>query len=101
MFLKQKYGLTALVAGASEGLGAAFSHRLAAEGMDLVLVARRRAPLDTLAQTLRARHGVQVTCIACDLAQTDAAEQLITALAGQEINLLVYNAAIPRSESVV
>jgi uncharacterized protein len=95
MHLKQKYGSTALIAGASEGLGAAFSERLAAEGMDLVLVARRKEPLEALAHTLRTVHGVQVTCIPCDLAQTEAAQKLIDALQGQEINLLVYNAAIP------
>lgn len=95
MSLKQKYGPTALIAGASEGLGAAFAEYLAAAGMDVVLVARRREPLDALAVTLTTTYKVRATVITCDLAQVDAAQQLVTALDGLEINLLVYNAAIP------
>lgn len=82
------------MAGASEGLGAAFSHFLAAAGMDLVLVARRMAPLEMLASELRERHKVQVQCISCDLAATDAVAQIQASLDGKEIHLLVYNAAI-------
>ncbi len=95
MKLKEKYGKLALVAGASEGLGAAFSHRLAAEGFDMVLVARREAPLSDLAAALRAQYGVTVSCLVCDLAKADAAIYLAESLKDSEIDLLVYNAAIP------
>jgi uncharacterized protein len=95
MALKAKYGSLALIAGASEGIGAAFAHYLAAEGMDVVLVARRRDPLDALAAQLAGQYHVSATVITCDLAEQDAAQQLITALGGREINLFVYNAAIP------
>jgi len=94
MLLKQKYGELALIAGASEGIGAAFATYLAAEGMNLVLVARRKEPLDKLAALLMNKYKVQIECICCDLASTDAAQQLQLALAGKEINLLVYNAAL-------
>jgi uncharacterized protein len=95
MDLKKKYGKLALVAGASEGLGAAFSQRLAAEGFDLVLVARREAPLLELAATLRTKYGVSVSCLVCDLAKADAATYLAKSLEDSTIDLLVYNAAIP------
>jgi uncharacterized protein len=95
MSLKQKYGQTALVAGASEGLGAAFAHYLAAEGMDLVLIARRKEPLEKFAAELRDKYKVQTSCICCDLAEMNAATYIQTELAGKSIDLLVYNAAIP------
>ncbi len=95
MSLKEKYGSCALIAGASEGIGAAFAHHLAAAGMDVVLVARRRDPLEALATQLAQQYNVGTTVITCDLADRDAAQQLQTALDGREINLFVYNAAIP------
>lgn len=93
--LKQKYGSLALVAGASEGIGAAFANYLAADGIDLILVARRLEPLELLAASLRAQHHVQIDCISCDLAAMDAAQVLQQATEGREIAMLVYNAAIP------
>ena len=59
MNLKQKYGNTALVAGASEGIGAAYAKCLAEEGLDLVLVARRRNLLESFADSLRTRRRQQ------------------------------------------
>jgi len=94
MSIRQKYGSLALVAGASEGIGAAFSGCLAAAGMDLVLVARRKEPLDQLATLLMNQYGIQVTCISCDLSDPDAAFTIREALKGKEINMLVYNAAM-------
>jgi uncharacterized protein len=92
--LKQKYGPLALVAGASEGIGAAFSHYLAAAGMDLVLVARRGELLNHLAGQLTGKYGIQVSCISCDLSDTGAATNLLDSLRDKEINLMVYNAAM-------
>jgi short-subunit dehydrogenase len=92
--LKQKYGQLALVAGASEGIGAAFSHYLASKGMDLVIVARRKEPLEQLANLLMDKYQIKVDCICCDLSDTNAALYVEEALNGKEINLLVYNAAM-------
>lgn len=94
MNLKQKYGKTALVAGASEGIGAAYANFLASEGFDLVLIARRMEPLRELANLLKEKHEIEILCISCDLAESTAAQQIEEALNGKEINLLVYNAAL-------
>jgi uncharacterized protein len=94
MNFKEKYGKTALVAGASEGIGAAFATILAAAGMNLVLVARRLQPLQMLAGRLENDYKVWTTCISCDLGKPDAVQQLQEALDGREINMLVYNAAL-------
>jgi hypothetical protein len=94
MNLQRKYGKTAMVLGASEGIGAAFATYLAAEGLDLVLVARRLVPIQQLADVLKGTYEVEVTCISCDLTSANATQEIEEALSGKEINLLVYNAAL-------
>ena len=94
MNLKQKYGNTALVAGASEGIGAAFATHLAAEGMDLVIIARRLQPLEQLADLLKNKFRINVKCISCDLSEFNATQLVEEALNGLDISLLVYNAAL-------
>jgi short-subunit dehydrogenase len=92
MNLKKKYGNTAMIAGASEGIGGAFAAFLAKEGFDLVLIARRQQPLELLAESLRIENNIKVTCMTCDLSDDDAIQQIQEKLKGMEINLLVYNA---------
>ena len=94
MNIKQKYGNTALVAGASEGIGAAFASYLAAEGLDLVIIARRLLPLQQLSESLEKKHKVNVTGISCDLSDPNAAQQIEKALNGREIDIIIYNAAL-------
>ena len=94
MTFKQKYGDTALVAGASEGMGAAYANALAARGLDLVLIARRKEPLEATAEAIREKHGVAVKTVSCDLASPDVLQQIEAAVGDKQIDFLVYNAAL-------
>ena len=87
-------GRTALVTGASSGLGVSFARQLAARGADLVITARREDNLRALAEELAARHGVKVSVIPLDLAAPGAAEKLWAATegAGRAVDVLVNNA---------
>lgn len=88
-----KYGAWAVVAGASEGLGAAFADALAVRGMNLLLLARRANPLDAVARRIRKESGVEVRTLAIDVSAPNVSSALADASAGLEIGLLVYNAA--------
>lgn len=92
--LLDRYGSWALVAGASEGIGAAFAHALAEAGFNLVLIARRQAPLEGLAADLRARFGHSVQTVTLDLASPELALRFGAIAAEREIGLVVYNAAL-------
>jgi short-subunit dehydrogenase len=92
--MKERYGHKALIAGASEGIGAAYAEYLAAEGFSLYLVARRKDPLQKLADMLAQRYGVTVRQIICDLSDDDAAGQIISSTAGDEPDIMIYNAAL-------
>lgn len=94
MSLKEKYGSLALIAGASEGIGAAYATYLAKEGIDVILVARKLEPLQKLATELSTKYNIKADCITCDLASVNAAQELVDRLKDREINLLVYNAAL-------
>jgi short-subunit dehydrogenase len=88
-----RYGHWAVVAGASEGLGAAFAHALAEHRMSLVLIARRQTALDARAAELKARWGAEVRTIACDLADTSFADHLARETTGLDVGFAVFNAS--------
>jgi short-subunit dehydrogenase len=84
-----RYGPWALVAGASEGVGAAFSVELAKRGLNLVLVARRTAALEALAESL----PTTVVPVTADLSTSDGLDAVGSAAAEHEIGVVVANAA--------
>lgn len=87
---------TALITGASAGIGAAFARHLAAEGYALLLVARRIERLQELATELTAKHGVRCDVFAADL-NDPAAPASIMAFAesrGITIDVLINNAGL-------
>ncbi|WP_231386788.1 SDR family oxidoreductase [Nocardia sp. BMG111209] len=88
----RSYGSWAVIAGGSDGVGAAFAHGLAARGMNLVLVARRAAVLDECAAAVTSEYPVQVRTVTLDLAGDTAIADLERATADLEIGMLVYNA---------
>src|SRR5215216_1505134 len=89
----QRYGPWAIVAGASEGLGAEYANELASRGLNLILIARRAELLQTLAAQLSEKYKIRTKPLVLDLASPDAAEQLVQQTMDFEIGLLVYNAA--------
>jgi short-subunit dehydrogenase len=92
--LLNRYGPVALVAGASEGIGAAFAKELAQSGFNLVLIARRAEPLEALAVALRAEFGRAIQTVALDLASPDLESRLREIVTTNDVGLLVYNAAL-------
>jgi short-subunit dehydrogenase len=84
----------ALITGASAGLGSEFARQLAAAGKDLVLVARRREPMEALASELREAHGVKVDILTADLSEPGAPARLFsqTQEMGLAIDYLINNA---------
>ena len=86
---------TALVTGASSGIGAVYAQRLAARGFDLLLVARDLQRLEEAASQLRAEHGVQVEVLKADLTQKEDVLKLEQRLrSDSSINLLLNNAGV-------
>jgi short-subunit dehydrogenase len=100
--MSQKTFRTALITGASAGLGAEYARQLAAAGADLVLVARRLDRLDDLARELREKHAVTVETLQADLATSDGIDRVERRLAGDEtLDLLVNDAGFSGGKSFV
>jgi short-subunit dehydrogenase len=80
------------VAGASDGVGAAYARAIADQGLHVVLLARRGAVLDEVAAAIRADTGVDARAVVVDLAESEAMATIVDATAGLEIGMVMYNA---------
>jgi len=87
---------TALVTGASGGIGKSIAEQFAKDGVHLIITARKIDRLEAIAADWQARYGIVVTPIQSDLAQTDGAQKLFDAVAGRglRIDYLVNNAGV-------
>lgn len=86
--------LKALILGASEGIGAAFAEQLAADGRDLLLVARRPSPLEDLQRSLMEKYpDISVEIQSIDLGSSDLHVILEDIAQKHQIGLMIYNAA--------
>lgn len=81
----------ALVTGASSGIGAAFAERLAADGYDLILVARRRERLEALAESL---PGIEAHVVTADLSTDEGIDTVAEVCASRPLTMLVNNAGV-------
>jgi len=84
----------ALITGASAGIGSAFARMMASHGYDVALTARRAERLDSLADEIRLRYGVETLTLAADLAEPAAPGQILDHLAthGRSVDALINNA---------
>jgi uncharacterized protein len=87
---KAKYGPWALIAGASDGVGAAFAEAIANNGINVVLLARRAEVLNAVAEGIRGRTGAEARVVVTDLSAPDATQSIVAATADLDIGLMVY-----------
>ncbi|MBS61434.1 SDR family NAD(P)-dependent oxidoreductase [Salinisphaera sp.] len=92
MAFVDKYGPWALITGASAGIGAEFARQIAAKGINVALVARRRERLEALGAELESEYGVRSLAIAADLCADDFLSTITEALGTRHVGLLVNNA---------
>ena len=88
----EKYGPWAVIAGGSEGIGASFARKIAGQGVNVVLLARKPAPLEEVAQEIRRTTKAQVRSASVDLSAADLKEQLQKVTGDIEVGMVVYNA---------
>lgn len=95
-------GKSAVITGASSGIGLGYAHEFARRGANLVLVARSAKVLEGVAADIQASHGVQVETVSLDLSDLDSGQKLIEILANKKlaIDILVNNAGFGTNNRV-
>jgi len=88
----RRYGPWAIVAGASEGLGAAYAQALAARKLNLLLVARRAELLQDEASRVKRQYAINTETLPVDLSRPGSFEEVVEVAKGLEVGLLIYNA---------
>ena len=87
--LRNRYGPAAVVTGASSGIGEQLARRLAPEGFDLLLVARRSEVLGQLAEELRGKYGISVHMVGADLGDPASLDSVVSRANEMDVGLLV------------
>ena len=93
MELKTTYGAWACVAGAGEGLGAAFAFGLARRGFNLILIDLDPEKLSEVEAAIRRTHAVQLVSLCVDLVDRESIQPIMAAIESSGCRFLVYNAA--------
>jgi short-subunit dehydrogenase len=88
----EKYGPWALIAGGSEGIGASFARKIALQGVNVVMLARKPQPLEEVAQQIRQATKVQVRTASADLSAPDLNERVRELTRDIDVGMVVYNA---------
>ncbi|MCB9032905.1 MAG: SDR family NAD(P)-dependent oxidoreductase [Chitinophagales bacterium] len=91
---KEKYGDVAIITGASSGIGKEFAYQIAAKGLDLILIARRKEELEKIKNDLVKSFSVNVEVLSIDLTQDGFQNEILEFIKDKNIGLLVNNAGM-------
>src|SRR5579859_6268504 len=92
MSIADRYGPWAVIAGGSEGVGVSFARKLGAQGVNLVLLARKPEPLEETAVAVRKEFGVDVHTLSVDLTAPDVLDKVRQLTDSLDVGMLIYNA---------
>lgn len=92
--MKEKYGQWGIILGATEGVGKAFAEKIAAGGMNVVLVGRRQEKLHELGEAIALEYGVEYKVVRADFSQEDAAETVFEATKDLDMGFMSYVACL-------